>query len=130
MKFIRYMLNGGCIGFLSWFLQGSIFFFLESQNLDNTVALRASIITAFTFALVTNYWSQIHFVFRQKGKFKLFVILNVISILIISELSVVLTKFQSTITFVDLRYYAYPIVAVTTAPIIFYIKKNYIFNKQ
>ena len=129
MKFVRYILNGGFIGFFSWFLQGSIFFFLGTQNLDYTVALRASIIIAFTFALVVNYWSQIHFVFRQKGKFKLFVILNVVSILIISELSVALTTIQSTITFIDLRYYAYPIVAVTTAPIVFYIKKHCIFNK-
>ena len=129
MKFVRYVVNGGCIGVFSWFLQASIFFLLESQNLNNAFALRTSIIIAFFLALVANYWSQIHFVFKQKGTFKLFAILNVISILIISELSVALTKLENIAAFIDLRYYAYPIVAITTAPIIFYIKNHYVFNR-
>ena len=129
MKFFRYVVNGGCIGVFSWFLQGSIFFLLASQNFDSAFALRASISIAFVAALIGNYWSQIHFVFKKKGTFKVFAILNVMSILIISELSVAITKFQNIVAFIDLNYYAYPVVAITTAPIIFYIKNQYIFNR-
>jgi putative flippase GtrA len=128
-EIFRFIINGGLIGLFSWIVQYGIYKLLIIQKLVAEDAIVFSIYLAFIIILLVNFVLQKNFVFRKSGSLFKFIIVNLLAISVVaifSRLIIKLLKQNEIEAFIIL---AYPIAALTLAPMVYLIKSKFVFNK-
>ncbi len=127
-QFLRFFINGGVMGLLSWALQLIIFNTLMKLHIPATHAIYLSILTSFLFILLVNFVSQKNFVFKQNGNFFKFAFISFLAISAVSLVASALMVYLQ--EKVILHWLIYPFSALALSPIVFLLKKRCVFNQR
>ena len=71
-EFLKYLINGGLVGGVAWFLQVILFNLFSIFGVTLSVASLVSVILAMSISLVINFHASQRFVFRAKAYLKSF----------------------------------------------------------
>ena len=93
IKFLKYLINGGLVGGVAWFLQVILFNLFSIFGVTLSAYSLVSVILAVGISLVINFHTSQRFVFRAKGIFKKFLVVTVTAMVLISSLTAVLNHF-------------------------------------
>jgi hypothetical protein len=124
--YIKFFVNGGIIGFLSWVLQLIFLNIFKSFFESFTLAHSFSIYTSFVVTLIINFFAQRIFVFNKNGNFFLFFIIGILAITVVNLLSLIIIYL---FPIENLTLFAYPLSAVILSPFVFIIKSKIVFRK-
>lgn len=132
--FIKFLINGGLLGLLSWLIQTALFKFIVtfsySQNLASSTAYGFSVVITFSIIAILNFHSQKRLVFKTKnGKFINFLLITLFLIILVSSVSTIIFEFLISNHMHSYLYLSYPISALLLCPIAFMMKKKLIFKK-
>jgi hypothetical protein len=130
-QFVRFILNGGFFGLLSWLFQDRVFDIIKNYSGSSNMDMQYSISVLITFSVIVilNFASQKKLVFRTTtGSIRDFVASSLFVILIVAMLSYFFHKAFSISAYASFAGFSYPLAAIVTAPIAFFIKKRFIFN--
>lgn len=123
---LKYLINGGLVGLVSWILQAFSFAILKSYLTDVRLSFSVSVYISFLISLVINYLLQEKFVFRTQGVKTLFVAASFMAITFVNLIGLYLISiFPSECC--DLI--AYPLSALILMPFVFLFKKYFVFSK-
>lgn len=129
-KFFKFIINGGLIGLVSWFLQLCIYTLLESylSYLDNKMLI--SVYAAFVVSVIISFHSLKKFVFKSRGYIYRFFIVTTLIVSIVGFLTeLIFALFFSASPFFSI-YFSYPLAALLVAPLSFLSQKHMVFIKK
>ena len=127
-SFVRFMLNGAIMGLFSWALQYFFFIILNDYAFYFKYKLATSVWLSFCIVLFINYFSQRKLVFKRSGNFFSFLTATLIAILLVGILAEFVLTHLVNAGFENLSFLAYPIAALTIAPLTFLAKRNFVFR--
>lgn len=128
-QFLRFLINGGVIGIISWALQTIFYLLLKSVFEQPEYLMLTSVWSAFFVVLLINFASLERFVFQKKGFFWRFCCITTSMIFCVGVLSEIYFNLINMWSATYATYFSYPVAAITIAPLSFLIKKYFIFNK-
>lgn len=132
-RFMRFIINGGIIGLISWIVQIIFYNFFQSlggfgEKIDSII-YAISVLLTFSLVVLLNFFIQKRFVFfAKKGTIWVFV---ASSFFVAGVVTILSYLFHSIFDSSELRAFAsfaYPISAITTAPLAYHIKKRFVFG--
>ena len=129
-SYARFVLNGGLVGLLSWGIQVLSFSLgrLMQPQLDMRTILLGSILFSFSIVVVINFYLQRKHVFREKGIFLNFLAINLIAIFFVGVVTDGVVKVLLPILSGAVVFIAYPIAALALSPIVFLLKRFFVFR--
>jgi hypothetical protein len=125
--YIKFFINGGFIGVLSWFLQLFFFYVYESIFEKSNFSYSLSVYSSFVIAMIINFFTQSIFVFGKNGNLFIFIIVGFLAITMVNLLSLFLINI---IPVEGIVYFAYPLSALVISPFVFFIKSKLVFKKN
>ena len=132
-RFMRFIINGGVIGLISWILQIIFYNLLLSlggfdEEIDS-IFYAISVMLTFSLVVLLNFFTQKRFVFfAKKGAIWVFVASSFFVVGVVTILSYLLHSIFDSSELRAFASYAYPIAAITTAPLAYHIKKRFVFD--
>ena len=130
--FVRFFINGGIVGFLSWCIQLFLYYLFTSLDSSFFISYSGalSVYGAFFIALVFNFFSMRFFVFKVNGYRFRFLIATIFMIILVGILTQIFVtyflKFKLDAFFFN---FAYPVAAIFLSPLSFAIKRKFVFVK-
>ena len=126
-KFIRFLINGGIIGLVSWLLQVLIYWgLLLLPKIEYKLTI--SIYLSFVVVIFINFHTLKKYVFKSNGLLYRFILATTVVVVIIGITSeVVFNGLYSRLPDIA-PYISYPFSALIVSPFSFYIKNRFVFN--
>lgn len=128
--FVKFLINGGVIGILSWAFQLLFYFAIDAISPSFEDKITYSVYLAFIVVLLINFFSLKKIVFRSDGMFYKFVIVTSLVIFLVGKLAGVLLPYLNSIIPDFALYICYPAAALILAPFSFILKKVLVFQKN
>jgi len=129
--FVRFLINGGSIGVISWGLQILIYNFLLTINTLTQYAGLLSVYISFCLVLLLAFFSMKTFVFQRAGLWHRFLLSAGLIIIFVGLCTELLISFFD---FVGLSsgysHVAYPLAAILFAPLSYALKNFFVFPKK
>ena len=128
LSYIKFMFTGGVLGLISWTIQYLISIFLINR-VDSYSCQFISVIFTFIIVSILGFFAHSRIVFKSHGSIFRFYVVGILNILTIAVLTTIITFLVSQLN-VELVVFAYPVAAILLSPLIFYIKKNIVYNVE
>jgi len=124
-EYLRFFLNGGIVGLISWFLQLLVYKILSFSNLSSSLSFSISLYLSFCICVLINFIFQSKFVFIKKGGFVNFLVFSLSAITIVNIVSLLFINYLLPLNF---QFFAYPFAAISVSPLVFFVKKYFVFR--
>jgi len=126
-KFIRFLINGGFIGLISWLIQTFIYWVLLFFPVVS-YKMSLSIYLSFIVVIFINFYTLKKYVFKATGLFNRFLVATTFVIIVIGFLSEIIFNILSTWFPNTAQFLSYPVAAIMISPVSFFIKDKFVFE--